>query len=40
MQEDAKKDFKIGEEMQVVCSSFSSKGIPVLSALDNNKQTS
>ncbi|XP_027357868.1 polyribonucleotide nucleotidyltransferase 2, mitochondrial isoform X6 [Abrus precatorius] len=31
-EENGKKDFKIGDVMQVVCSSFSSKGIPVLSS--------
>ncbi|KAK7271660.1 hypothetical protein RJT34_27740 [Clitoria ternatea] len=33
-EENGKREFKIGDEMQVVCSSFSSKGIPVLSSLD------
>ncbi|KAK7316457.1 hypothetical protein VNO77_35505 [Canavalia gladiata] len=35
-EENSKKAFKVGEEMQVVCSSFSSKGIPVLSSVDDN----
>ncbi|CAI8590875.1 unnamed protein product [Vicia faba] len=34
--EDSKKNFNIGEEMRVVCSSFSSKGVPVMSAVDDN----
>ncbi|WJX65274.1 polyribonucleotide nucleotidyltransferase [Trifolium repens] len=34
--ENDKKDFKIGDEMRVVCSSFSSKGIPVMSDVDDN----
>ncbi|XP_020228628.1 polyribonucleotide nucleotidyltransferase 2, mitochondrial [Cajanus cajan] len=34
-EENNKKDFKIGDEMRVVCSSFSSKGIPVLSFVDD-----
>ncbi|KAL9681748.1 hypothetical protein QQ045_013536 [Rhodiola kirilowii] len=29
-EENAKKDFNVGEEIQVECSSFSSKGIPVM----------
>ncbi|KAK2365540.1 Polyribonucleotide nucleotidyltransferase 2, mitochondrial [Trifolium repens] len=35
-EENGKKDFKLGDEMRVVCSSFSSKGIPVMSAVDDN----
>ncbi|TKY50450.1 Polyribonucleotide nucleotidyltransferase 2 [Spatholobus suberectus] len=34
-EENNEKDFKIGDEMRVVCSSFSSKGIPVLSFEDD-----
>lgn len=34
-EENNKKDFKVGDKMQVVCSSFSSKGIPVLSSEDD-----
>ncbi|KAK7381409.1 hypothetical protein VNO78_34081 [Psophocarpus tetragonolobus] len=34
-EENDKKDFKIGDEMRVVCSSFSSKGIPVLTFVDD-----
>ncbi|XP_061359613.1 polyribonucleotide nucleotidyltransferase 2, mitochondrial [Gastrolobium bilobum] len=34
-EEDSKRDFKIGDKMQVVCSSFSSKGIPVLTTVDD-----
>ncbi|RWR91768.1 hypothetical protein CKAN_02094200 [Cinnamomum micranthum f. kanehirae] len=30
-----KRDFKVGEELRVQCSSFSSKGIPVMSLLDD-----
>ncbi|KAF7818445.1 polyribonucleotide nucleotidyltransferase 2, mitochondrial [Senna tora] len=32
---DGRTDYKLGEEMQVVCSSFSRKGIPVLSLADD-----
>ncbi|CAJ2665344.1 unnamed protein product [Trifolium pratense] len=35
-EENGKKDFKIGDEMQVVCSSINSKGVPVMSAVDDN----
>ncbi|KAG5084675.1 hypothetical protein JHK82_052072 [Glycine max] len=34
-EENNKRDFKIGDEMRVVCSSFSSKGIPVLSFVND-----
>ncbi|BAU00983.1 hypothetical protein VIGAN_11013000 [Vigna angularis var. angularis] len=34
-EENNSRDFKIGDEMRVVCSSFSSKGIPVLSLVDD-----
>ncbi|KAL2335714.1 hypothetical protein Fmac_016927 [Flemingia macrophylla] len=34
-EENNKKDFKIGDKIRVVCSSFSSKGIPVLSFVDD-----
>ena len=29
------RDFKVGEELRVQCSSFSGKGIPVMSLLDD-----
>ncbi|GAU16225.1 hypothetical protein TSUD_298570 [Trifolium subterraneum] len=35
--ENGKKDFKIGDEMRVVCSSFNSKRIPIMSAVDDKK---
>ncbi|XP_014516378.1 polyribonucleotide nucleotidyltransferase 2, mitochondrial [Vigna radiata var. radiata] len=34
-EENNSRDFKIGDEMRVVCSSFSNKGIPVLSLADD-----
>ncbi|KAG5039254.1 hypothetical protein JHK82_011413 [Glycine max] len=34
-EENNKRHFKIGDEMRVVCSSFSSKGVPVLSFVDD-----
>ncbi|WVZ14591.1 hypothetical protein V8G54_012157, partial [Vigna mungo] len=34
-EENNSRDFKIGDEMRVVCSSFSKKGIPVLSLADD-----
>ena len=30
-----KKDFEVGDELRVECSSFSSKGIPVFSLVDD-----
>lgn len=36
MQMGRKRDFEVGEEVQVKCSSFSSKGVPVMSMLDTD----
>ncbi|KAL9666281.1 hypothetical protein QQ045_000608 [Rhodiola kirilowii] len=35
-EENSKKDFNVGEEIRVECSSFSGKGIPVLTVLKDN----
>ena len=32
--QNGKTDFEVGDELRVQCSSFSSKGIPVLSLVD------
>ncbi|KAK7266061.1 hypothetical protein RIF29_18701 [Crotalaria pallida] len=34
-EENSKSDYKVGDEMRVVCSSFNSKGIPVLSLVED-----
>jgi polyribonucleotide nucleotidyltransferase len=34
LQENGHKDFEVGEELLVKCSSFNAKGIPVFSLLD------
>lgn len=30
-----KRDFKVGDELHVMCSSFSTKGIPVMSLVED-----
>lgn len=35
MQTDGKEDYEVGDELRVECSSFSSKGIPVVSLVDD-----
>lgn len=35
MQTNEKRDFVVGEEIRVECSSFSGKGIPVVSLVDD-----
>ncbi|CAM8999180.1 unnamed protein product [Rhodiola kirilowii] len=35
-EENSKKDFNVGEEIRVECSSFSGKGIPVPTILKDN----
>lgn len=34
MQPNGEKDFNVGDELPVQCSSFTSKGIPVMSLVD------
>lgn len=36
LQTNGKDDFEIGDELQVECSSFSSKGIPVMSLVEDD----
>lgn len=35
MQTNGKRDFEVGDELQVKCTSFSSKAIPVVSLVDD-----
>ena len=35
LQANGKLDFELGDELQVKCSSFSSKGIPVMSLVED-----
>ena len=36
MQTEGRTDFEVGDELQVQCLSFSSKGIPVMSLVDDD----
>ena len=33
--DDSERDFEVGDELHVVCSSFSTKGIPVMSLAED-----
>lgn len=35
MQTNGKRDFEVGDELRVVCSSFTGKGIPVMTLVDD-----